>query len=77
MHIIRQEDEIRDVVLDEFVVIIPRQMLDIGRASGDEIVDSDDAKPLGKKPVSEMGAEETGSAGDYCGAFGCHERWCL
>ena len=39
----RDEDEIRDVVFNEPEILVPGEMADIRRVTGDEIVDGDDA----------------------------------
>ena len=54
VHVVGQEDVVRDIVLDEAVVLIPREVLDIRRAAGDEVVDANDPMALGDQAVGEM-----------------------
>ena len=65
IHVVRQEDVVRDVVLDEAVVLVAREVLDVRALPGDEIVDPDDAMPFREQPVREMRAEKSGAAGDH------------
>ena len=64
IHIIRQKDEVRHIVLNEAVAFIPREMRDIVRVAGDEVIDPDHAVPFRQKAVGEMRAEETCGSGD-------------
>ena len=49
MNLVRDEDEVRDVVLDELVVIVAGQVLDIRGRAGDEVVNADDAEPSARR----------------------------
>jgi hypothetical protein len=54
MDVIREEDEVRDIVLDELVVIIAGEVLDIGGGAGQEIIDADDAEALLEEAVGKV-----------------------
>jgi hypothetical protein len=56
--------EICDVVLDEPELRITKEVCDVIRASGDEIVKAYYFVPLGDEPVAEVRSDETGTAGD-------------
>ena len=60
----RNEDEVRDVVLNESEILVPGEMANVRRVTGDEIVDGDDAMTFSQKPVYEMRAEKTSTSGD-------------
>ena len=47
-------DEVGDVVADEFVVLVPGEMLDVRDIASDEAIDRDDAMALGKQTVGEV-----------------------
>jgi hypothetical protein len=57
-------DVIRDVVLDEDEVPV-REVRDVPRRSGQEIVDADDGIATVEERFRQMGADESGGAGDY------------
>ena len=40
-------ERMRDVVADEGEAVVAAQMLDVGRAAGDEVIDADDFVALG------------------------------
>lgn len=52
-------------------------MFDVPFRAGIEIVDAQDVVPIGNKPVAEVRAEETGSAGDKDGLLYGHIEWSL
>lgn len=60
----RDVDEVGDVVADEFVVLIPGEMLDVRDIASDEAIDRDDAMPLGEQAVCEVGAQKARTARD-------------
>jgi hypothetical protein len=60
----RDVDEVGDIVTDEFVALIPGEMLDIRHIASDEAVDCDDAMALGKQAVCEVGAQKASTACD-------------
>ena len=60
----RDVDEVGDIVADEFVVLVPGEMLDVRDIASDEAVDRDDAMALGKQTVGEVGAQKARTAGD-------------
>ena len=64
IHVVRQEDIVRNIVLDGFVALFPRQMLDVRRAPSQKVVDSDHPMSLGQKAVCEMRTEKTSAASD-------------
>jgi hypothetical protein len=51
-------------VADEFEAGIANEMLDVGLATGEEVVEADDVVTLLDEAVTEVGTEESGSAGD-------------
>jgi hypothetical protein len=52
------------VMAYEFKAGIPQKMLDIGLASGEEIIETDDFMLLLDETIAKMGTEKSGSAGD-------------
>ena len=60
----RQKNEIGDVVLDELVIFVPREMPNVRVAARDEIVNRDDAMTFRQKPVRQMRPQKTGPTGD-------------
>jgi hypothetical protein len=48
-----------DVVPDDLEVFVIEQVLDIPTRAGEEIIDADDDRSIGKQAFAEMGAEET------------------
>src|SRR5207237_7606931 len=60
----RQENEIGNVVLDELVIFIPRQVSDVRVVARNEIVDRDDTMTFRQKSVSQMRPQKTGAPGD-------------
>jgi len=48
--------------LNETVVLIACQMLDVGGAAGDEVVDRDNAMPFREKSVRQVRSEESRAA---------------
>jgi hypothetical protein len=59
----RQKYEVRDVVLKEPEFLVPGEMTDVCRASGDKIVDGDDAMTFCQKPVYEVRTEKARTSG--------------
>lgn len=53
-----------DVVANEFEAGIPQEVLDIGLATGEEIIKANDFMPLLDEAVAKVGAKESSSAGD-------------
>ena len=47
----REENEIRDVVLNEAEILVAGEMANVRSVAGDEIVDGDDAMTFCQKPV--------------------------
>src|SRR5471032_3116524 len=64
IHATRDEDELRDVVLDEVKALVPREVLDVAGVSRDQIVDCDDAMTLGQQSIGEMRAKESTASRD-------------
>ena len=60
----RQENEIRDVVLDEAVILVAGEMLDVVEIAGDEIIDRDDAMTFRQQPIGQMRPKKTRATGD-------------
>ena len=59
----RQKNEIRNVVLDEVVILVPGQMLDVRCVAGDQIVDRDHAMTFRQQSIGQMRSEKSGAAG--------------
>src|SRR4051794_16513537 len=76
--VFRQENEIRDVVLDKPVVLVPGEVRDVLEVTGNQVVDRDNPMTLSQQPISQMGSEKTCATGDYrYGLVGlrlCHAR---
>jgi hypothetical protein len=60
----RDVDEVGDIVADEFVVLVPGEMLDVRDIASDEAIDRDDAMALGEQAVGEVGAQKARTACD-------------
>jgi len=60
----RNEDEVRDIVFNEPEILVPSEMADVRRVTGDQIVNGDDTMTFRQKPVYEMRAEKTRTSGD-------------
>ena len=52
------------IMANKFEAGIPQKMVDIGLASGEEIIETDDFMPLLDETIAKMGTEKSGSAGD-------------
>jgi hypothetical protein len=52
------------VVTDELKAGISNEMLDIGLASSEEVVEADDVMSLLNEAIAEVGTKESGTAGD-------------
>ena len=71
-----QENEIRDVVLDEVKIFVAGKVSNVGHVAGDQIIDRNDAMTFGQEPVAQMRTEKTGAAGHdrngagFCGGHG-------
>jgi hypothetical protein len=52
-------------VLDEGEALVTEQVLDVLQIAGDEIVQADDLIPFVEDPLAQMGAQESGPAGDH------------
>jgi hypothetical protein len=62
-------------VFDEPKILVPREMSDIRRVTGDQIIDRNDAMPIRQKSIYQMRTEKTRTAGhdgDGLGVFGGH-----
>jgi hypothetical protein len=57
-------ERVDDVVANEFEAGIPQEVLDIGLATGEEIIEANDFMPLLDEAVAKMGPEKAGSAGN-------------
>ena len=55
---------LRNILFDEAVIFVPRKMLDIGLAAGDEIIDADHAMAFCKEAICEVRGQKSGAAGD-------------
>jgi hypothetical protein len=65
--------ELADIVMIEFELLQLEKMLDVPEVSGDEVVHADDREAFTDETVAEMGAEETGRAGDQYSFHGVQE----
>ena len=59
-----EKDVLRDVVEDEAVFPVSREMGDVPLVPGDEIVETDHFVPFGEKPIGQVAAEEARGSGD-------------
>ena len=64
----QQPDEISadDIGLNKGEAGLTAGTVEIGRPAGTEVVDADDTVPIGKQPVDQVRADETGSPGNQC-----------
>ena len=60
----RQENETRDVVLNEGEILVAGEVLDVLEIAGDKIIDRDDAMPFRQQPVGQMRPEKTRATRD-------------
>ena len=75
MDISLDKQVIRHVILNEPEPRITGKVGDVLRASGDQVVDTDNGVPLCDEPVAEMRTEESGAAGDNRGGH-CRSGKC-
>jgi hypothetical protein len=47
-------------------------VVDVATRAGEEIVDADDDRSIGEQALTEMRAEEAGTAGDQCAFLEVH-----
>src|SRR5262249_17480069 len=52
----------RNVMPDHFEVLMVEQVLDIATRTGEEVIDADDDRSIGKQAFAKMRAEETSTA---------------
>src|SRR4051812_884963 len=62
--VFRQENEIRNVVLDELEIRIAGEMTDVCGVAGDQVVDRDDAMTFREQAIRQMRSQKTRAAGD-------------
>jgi hypothetical protein len=55
---------VADVVADEFEAFVVEEVLDVALAAGEEVVEADDFVAFVEEAFAEVGAEESGAAGD-------------
>ena len=55
---------LRDVVDDDAELRVVDQVADVHRPAGDEVIDADDAVPLGQEPLAQVRPDEPGPAGN-------------
>src|SRR5207248_7074369 len=65
---------LRDVVVPEREAAAGVQVLDVGRAAGDEVVHADDLVALGQEALAQVRADEPGPPGDD-GTHGSLLEW--
>jgi hypothetical protein len=56
----------RDILLDESKMGMIAEVSDIASVTRDKVIQSDDAKAIGKEKIDEMGRNKSGSAGNDC-----------
>jgi hypothetical protein len=62
-------------MFDEPEILVPREMPNIRRVAGDQIIDGNDAMPFRKESINQMRSEKTRTAGhdgNGLGVFGGH-----
>ncbi len=57
-------ERLANIFLDKFETRIVAQVLEVGAASGEQIVDDDHAPAFAEQGVAQMRSQETGAAGD-------------
>ena len=58
------EDRLGHIVPDHLEILKVEQMLDVLAAAGEEVVETDDVRPLGQEALAQVGPEEAGTAGN-------------
>jgi hypothetical protein len=64
---------VADVVADEFEAFVIEEVLDVALAAGEEVVEADDFVAFVEEAFAEVGAEESGAAGNE----DTHGEWCV
>jgi len=67
IHRTLQEDELRDILLDEPEVRMATQVNDVVPVAGHEVVDGNDPVPALQEQIHQMRPEKAGAAGDHRG----------
>jgi hypothetical protein len=58
------EYKIRDIVLEEFKILVAKQVLDVIQASGDKVINYGDLMAFLKQSIAKVRSNKTGPAGD-------------
>ena len=58
VHVVGQEDEVRQVVFDELEAVVACEVREVGDVARDEIVHADDTVALSEEPVGEVVARK-------------------
>ena len=66
-----EENEFRNVLLDEPEVLIAAQMRDVVDGAGDEIVEPDDTMTIAQQIVCQVRSEKTRCSGDHRDRLAC------
>src|SRR5438552_19025072 len=69
-----EEDEFRDILLDELEIWIAAEVGNVVHAAGDEIIDADHLVTTREEKIGQVRAEEAGGAGDDGGGVERHLR---
>ena len=80
IHRFVHEQILRHILLDETVARIPGEVLDVGNAAGEKIVDADDAEALGEEPIRKVRTQKSGAPcdeGSLPGMCDVHKADCL
>ncbi len=64
MQFVRHINELRNIMVIEVEVLLRKKVLDIPKITGDEVVHPDYVKVFVYKPVTQMRADKSGSAGN-------------
>ena len=67
MHLSGDKDEVGDIMIDKFKVLVSREMFNVGNIAGDEIVDGNHPVAFRQQTVGKVGAEEACAARDDAG----------
>jgi len=61
-----QLQRMRNVVADEHEAVVRAQVLDIGTAAGNEVVNADNLMPFREKALAKVRTDEAGTSRDNC-----------
>src|SRR4051812_27625149 len=66
------QDVARDVVLDEPEILVPSQVRNVRRVTGDEVIDPDDPVPLRQEPIRQMRPKKPRPTCNHRNFLRCH-----